>query len=166
MSDFPLREMYKKLAMQLVGKRLNDMPFGPALVLVRVKGGEIENCVVTPPSLVLPYMFTDSGPAEIEKLVNETLAVLGESHCMMLAHDAHIKIMEADLSPEVEEALTHRTLQNDAKAKRVIVFNVYHGTGTLNGFLPLSEDLVVEYAAPVEDMTVHRVKVGATDTTH
>lgn len=167
MSNFPLREMYEKLAMQISGKQLKkDMPFGPAFVIVHTKDGEIEHCEVWPPVAILPFFFSDEGPAALQKLIDSVLEKSDENTCVMVAHDAHIKIMEENLSPEVEEALTHRSLQNDAEAKRVILFDVYHRTGTLNGFLPLSDKLIVGYADPVEEMTVHRVKISATSTTH
>lgn len=157
---FPLLEMYRELVKPLIGKKLNDMPFGPFFVVVHTKDGEIEHCEVFPP-FAMQYLFaTDEGPKFRQKLIDSALESYDESYCVMLCYDAYVKLVKADISPDQEEALTHHRLQHDPEAKRVISFAVFHRTGKLQGFLPLSEDLVIGYDEPIEAVRIHQVKKG------
>lgn len=164
---FPIEKLYRELAMQVVGKKLNHLPFGPAFVHVKTKDGEIVDMRVTPPMLILPFLVREGGQDQLKSLIEGILAQVPDTNCIMLAHEAHAKLVaEKDFWPDTSEAMKSKGLQYDPTAKNVVVFKIYHRDSQLFGLLPITADRIIEYAEPLNCSQVIHVHPDADRNIH
>ncbi|MES2729933.1 MAG: hypothetical protein V4621_07565 [Pseudomonadota bacterium] len=161
---FQFKSIYDNVALGLHGLQLDSIPFGPILVKIRLREGEISSYHVADSRVILPFFFSNEGKEELPNVIRRELLKEDENFCIVLAHEARVKT-----SPDAPEggnaALKMRGLQTDPEARDVVFVALHHRSeGQRAGMLPIGTDRKISYAPMLEETPeITHVDVGAID---